>query len=133
VSAPARPAALLVAAGVVLVEAVTLLGYAVVAVVQGLRGDRSGALGPALLAVVLLVWAAGLVGAARGLLQVRRWARAPVVVSELLGLAVGIQLAQGPTRWAGAALVAVTVVALVAVLSPPATAALVEPSPDRPG
>ena len=54
-------------------------------------------------------------------------------MSELLGLAVGIQLAQGPTRWAGAALVAVTVVALVAVLSPPATAALVEPSPDRPG
>jgi hypothetical protein len=117
----------------VLVEALTLLGYALVAVVQGLRGDRSGALGPALLAVVLLVWAAGLVVAARGLLRVQRWARAPVVVSELLVLAVGIQLAQGATRWAGAVLVAVTVVALVAVLSPPATAALVERSPDPPG
>jgi len=133
VTAPARPAALLVAAGVVLVEALTLLGYALVAVVQGLRGDRSGAMGPALLAVVLLVWAAGLVVAARGLFRVQRWARAPVVVSELLVLAVGIQLAQGATRWAGALLVAVTVVALVAVLSPPATAALVERPPETRG
>ncbi|HEY5032355.1 MAG TPA: hypothetical protein VIJ54_07780 [Actinomycetes bacterium] len=132
-TAPARPAALLVAAGVVLVEALTLLGYALVAVVQGLRGDRSGAMGPALLAVVLLVWAAGLVVAARGLFRVQRWARAPVVVSELLVLAVGIQLAQGATRWAGALLVAVTVVALVAVLSPPATAALVERPPETRG
>jgi hypothetical protein len=120
-----RPAALVVAAAVVLCEAAVLAGYALVAVAQGLRGDRSGPLGPALLAVVLLVWAAGLAAAARGLLRVQRWARAPVVVSELLMLAVGIQLAQGTARWAGWVLVAVTASALIAVLSPPATRALV--------
>jgi hypothetical protein len=121
-----RPKPLVVAAAAVLAEAVVLLGYAVVTVVQALRGDRSSALGAALLALVLLTWAAGLALSARGLWRVRRWARSPVVVSELLLLAVGVPLIQGTGGWVGTVIVATTVVVLIAVLSPPVTSVLVE-------
>lgn len=130
-TAPARPTVLAAAAVLVLVEAAGLVAYAVVAAVQALRGDRSSVLGALLLVVILLVWAAGLAVAARGLWQVRRWARSPVVVSELLLLAVGIPLVQGTgaaVGVVGACVVALAVATTGAVLSPPASAALL-PSP----
>jgi hypothetical protein len=125
-TAEQRPTPLVVAAVVVVVEAAGLLGYAVVTSVQALRGDRSTALGAALLAVLLVAWGAGLLVAARGLWRVRRWARSPVIVSELLLLAVGIPLIQGAGRWVGVLIVAGAVTALGAALSPSVTAALVD-------
>jgi hypothetical protein len=127
VTRSARPTVLAAAAVLVLVEAAGLVLYAVVAAVQALRGDRSSVLGALLLVLILLVWAAGLAVAARGLWQVRRWARSPVVVSELLLLAVGIPLVQGTGAAVGAVGVCVVALAVAttgAVLSPPATAAL---------
>jgi hypothetical protein len=119
-----RPVPLLVAVVVVLVEAGALLVYAVVTIVQAVRGDRSSVLGVVLLAALLGLWDGALVVAARGLWRGRRWARSPIVVSELLLLAVGLQLAQGATRWAGVAIVVLTIAALGAALSPPVTASL---------
>ena len=126
-TATARPTVLAAAAALVLLEAAGLVAYAVVAAVQALRGDRSSALGALLLVVILLVWAAGLAVAARGLWQRARWARSPVVVSELLLLAVGHPARpghrrSGRRRWCR--VVALAVATTGAVLSPPATAAL---------
>ena len=104
-----------------------LLGMAVGIVVEAARGDRSSVSNVALLVGLLLVWAAGLALAARGLARRRRWARAPVLLSDLLLLAVGVPLAQGSaSRWAGVLLVVVSAVGAVAVMTPPVTAALEE-------
>ena len=70
-------------------------------------------------------WAAGLLLCARGLLRRRRWARAPLVITDLLLLAVGVPLVQGAgARWAGVLLVVGAVVGLLSVLSPAVTAEL---------
>ena len=85
------------------------------------RGDA------ALLIVLCCVgWAAASLLAARGLLRRRRWARAPLVLSELLLLAVGIPLVQGGRCALGrrAARGRWSVVGCCRVLSPAVTAEL---------
>ena len=120
-----RPRPLLVAVGLLALQAAAFVGYALVVLVQAVRGDRTTLLGAGLLAVLLLAWGAGLGLAARGLWEGRRWARSPVVVTELLLLAVGIPLVLGAGRPAGVVLVVVAVVVLGAVLSPSVTRLLV--------
>lgn len=80
---------LLVAAGVAL-EALVLLGLAVVVAVVALRGqaaDRAGALVLALTAAVL---AAGVGAVAAGVGRGRPWSRSPTLVWQLLQLAVAV-------------------------------------------
>jgi hypothetical protein len=122
---PVAPRSMRIAALVAVAQAVGLAVFAAVVVVQALRGDRSSVTNVLLLVVLLLAWAAALVLCARGLLHRRRWARAPLVLSELLLLAVGIPLVQGDgARWAGVLLVGGAVVGLLSVLSPAVTAEL---------
>jgi hypothetical protein len=124
VPAPDRPAALLAAAGLAAVEAVGLIGYAAVVVLHGLGGDASSPANVALLAALVLAWAAGLGVAARALLSGRRWARSPLIVNQLLLVAVGIPVAQGASGWLGWPMVAVALVALAALASPAVTRSL---------
>ena len=126
---PRRPPALLVAAVVAAAEALVLVGVAVAAVAVTLTAGGS------LLAVVPLVVlplaiAAGLVFAARGLLRGRRWARAPVVTWQLFQVVLLQPALDRPSLlpWAVALLV-VSVVAVVAVLTPAARRATAGPAP----
>ena len=114
-----------IAAWVALLQGVGLGVFALVVVVEALRGDRSSMVDALLLVSLLLAWAGAFVLCARGLLRRRRWSRAPLVLSELLLLAVGIPLVQGAgARWAGVLLVVGAVVGLLSVLSPAVTAEL---------
>lgn len=115
--APDRPAALVVAVAITAAEVVGLLIYAVVIVVRALGGDASSPANSALLAALVLVWAAGLVVAARGLLGGRSWARSPLIVNQLLTLAVGVPLIQGSVALVGWPLVVCSVVALGALVA----------------
>jgi hypothetical protein len=124
VPAPDRPAALLAAVVVTGIEAAGFVVYAAVIVVRGFAGDASSPLNVALLAAVVLLWAGGLVVAARGLLAGRRWARSPLIVAQLLLLAVAVPLVQGAGRLAGWPILVCSVLALGALLSPPVTRAL---------
>jgi hypothetical protein len=122
----AQPRAVAVAAVVAVAQAVGMLGYAVLVVVQALRGDASSAGDATFLVVLVLAWGVALVVVARGLRDRHRWARAPLLLSELLLVAVGVPLVQGGgvARWAGVALVVTGAVGAVAVLSPSVTAVL---------
>jgi hypothetical protein len=113
-----------VVAVLALLQAAGMVGYAVLVVVQAVRGDASSPGDAAFLVVLVLAWAAGLVVVARGMRDRHRWARAPLLLSELLLVAVGVPLVQGGgiARWAGAALVATGAVGAAAVLSPSVTA-----------
>jgi hypothetical protein len=101
----------------------------VVIVVRATRGDRSSALNVALVCVALLVWAGGLGLAARGLLAGRRWSRSPLVVSELLLLAVSVTLVQGGARWVGWPLLVGSAVAVAALFTPAVAGLLGEAGP----
>ncbi len=116
-TAPDRPAALVVAVAITAAEVLGLAVYAVVIVVHALAGDASSPGNGALLAALVLSWAAGLVVAARGLVGGRSWARSPLIVNQLLTLAVGIPLIQGSVALVGFPLVVCSVVALVALVA----------------
>jgi hypothetical protein len=124
VPAPDRPVALLVAVAALALQIAGMAVYSVAVLVKAVSGDASSAQGAALLIALTLVWAGGLVLAARGLWQRRRWARSPAVVSELLLVAIGVPLVQGGVGWVGVPLVVGSAVAVVALLTPAVTAAL---------
>ena len=113
--------ALGVAVSVAGLEAAGLVAFALVVVVRGSRGDASSASNVALLCGLLLAWAAGLGVAARGLRAGRRWARAPLVVTELLAGALSVSMIQGGVGWVGWPLLACSVAALAALFAPAMT------------
>ena len=86
---PVRRAALLLG-----LEGVALgllgVGYAVAGVV----GEPASLAGTLVGAVLIVGWGVLLVLLGRLVGQVRRWARSPAVVVQLLGLIIGVQLAQ---------------------------------------
>jgi hypothetical protein len=85
----APPAARVVAGGVAL-EALLLAGYAVVVVVESVRGEAEDRIGALVLAVVALALAAGLGAVANGVLDGRRWSRSPALVWQLLQVLVAL-------------------------------------------
>jgi Kef-type K+ transport system membrane component KefB len=120
-----RPGALVAAALLAALQVVGMVVYVVVIVLRAVGGDASSTTGVLLLGVLLLLWAGGLAVAVRGLWAVRRWSRSPLVVSELLWLPVSVPMIQSGL-WVGWPLAALSLAALVALLSPPVTAALVD-------
>lgn len=98
-------------------EAVALVGLAVVYAVRGALGDAASAAGAEAGAALI-----GLVGVllglvARGLARARGWARTPALVVQLFGLLVGVDLVRAHAFVSGAVLVllAVAVLAQLAV------------------
>ncbi|MEW9532023.1 hypothetical protein [Microbispora sp. NPDC049125] len=128
-----RPATLTVAAAVVAVEgllAVALGGYAVVQTMVDQAADLVTALaeaGFAVLAGAALLWVAW------GLWRVLRWSRGPAVVTQIFAIPVAITLIQAGQYGYGVPVVAAAAVALVALLAPPSTKALMgeDDSPGR--
>jgi len=118
-----------VAVGVAGLEAAALLVYIAVIVVRAAAGDHTTWLNVLLLCLVLLAWAVGLAVAARGLWAGHRWSRAPLVVTELLLLAVSVSMVQGGLGWVGWPLVVGAVAALGALFAPAMTELLGEPGP----
>ena len=80
--------------------------------------------------VFFMIGFAVLLGAAaRGLLRSRRWARAPVVVVQLILLPVGWSFRGGQTTWVAATMIIVALVTLVLILHPRSTQALIVEEP----
>lgn len=110
-------------------EGAALLAYAAIDVVAVIRGGLSGPTevsNPAafwMQVLIFLVLGAGMIALSRGWWTARRWARGPFVLGQLLGLVVGVPLAQssGPGQVAGIALVAISAGALVVSFLPPVT------------
>jgi hypothetical protein len=131
VPAPARPLAAL--AAIALAEALALVAYGLLDVVQAVR---EGAAGPAdasnlpaiaVQVVIFTAFGAGMAWVARGWWGARRWARAPFLLGQLMALVVGIPLAQSDgvaSRVAGLLLVMAAGIGIVLVFSPQARAAI---------
>ncbi|MDN5770206.1 MAG: hypothetical protein L0H24_04845, partial [Microlunatus sp.] len=68
--------------------------------------------------IVLLGYAALLMGAARGVFLGRRWSRGPAVATQLIQLPIGWSFRGGGTWWFAALLVAASLTILVCLLLP---------------
>lgn len=128
----APPRGLLVACGVVGLEAVALLAAVVIVVVKAATEKSHSLAGALLLAAVALVGVAVLLMCARGLLHLRPSARTPVVVLQVLAVPVAYSLAFQADRYdyGGPILVAALVVVYL-LFTPPVRAVLDRPDPVR--
>jgi len=116
----ARPAALVAAVGIAVLEAVALTAYAVGIGISAAQNPGSIAAAPVEI-VLYLVFAACLGAIARGLWHRRAIARTPFGVAQLFGLVVGWTLTQGDgdlVHRLGYAVLAVSVVGIALVMSP---------------
>ncbi|MFI6507533.1 hypothetical protein ACIBCT_08005 [Streptosporangium sp. NPDC050855] len=121
---PNRPMPLTVAAAVTGLEGVTAVilgGYAGVETVAGRPADVMSSVGVAVFGVIV---GAALLWVARGMLQAERWARSPGVLTQIFAIPVAVTLIQSGQGATGFPLIALALIGLVALLSPPTTRAL---------
>jgi hypothetical protein len=134
-----RPPQLVAAAVLAALEGLVALGFGVAEILQVRLFRAVVGVG---VAVFMVGFAALLLAAARALLRLRRWARAPVVVVQLIMLPVGWSFRGGQTTPVAAAMIIAALLTLVLILHPRSTRALVVPGsaedadepddPDRP-
>ena len=124
------PAPLVVAAGLVVVEGLLLLGYGVLEAAH-IEAARA-AMGATTAAFFVLL--AGLL-IAGGWLVVRghAWPRSPIVVAQVMFLGLAWSFRGGDTTWVAIGLAVVATVVLVGLLHPASIDALTEADPHEDG
>ncbi len=121
----AVPGPLRAAAAVIGLEALALVGAAVVLVVKTVTGSPEHVWGALLGAALALVGAAVLAAGARALLLLRPAARSPIVVLQLLALPVSYSLwFQAGRAEYGAPIMLAALAVLFLLFTPPAREAL---------
>jgi len=116
------PAPLLVAASLVAVEGLLLLGYGVLEAFALTSGRVTMGVTTA---VFFAAYGAGLVACAWGLATLRTWARGPALLAQLIQLGVAWSFRGGDTTPVAAGLAVVSVITVVGLLHPASTRALV--------
>lgn len=125
---PANPAPLVVAASLVAVEGLLLLGYAVLELAS-ISSDRVAV---ALTTSVFFAAYGGLLlAAAWAVTHGRSWARSPIVLAQLIQLGVAWSFRGGDTTWVAVAMAVVALVVLVGLLNPASVDALAEHDAER--
>ena len=126
-----RPPQLTLAAGLAALEGLVALGFGVAEIFQVQLLRAVVGIG---VAITMVGFAVLLLAAARALLGLHRWARAPVVVVQLIMLPVGWSFRGGQTTWVAVVMIIVALLTLVTVLHPASTRALVDDDavPDPP-
>ena len=117
----AAPPPLLVAAALTLVEAIMLAGLGVLEVANLNSGRLTMGVTTS---VFFLGAAAALAWCAWALRGVRRWARGPVVMAQLIQLGLAWNLWDGATKPLSAGLAVVAMVVIAGLLHPASTAVL---------
>ena len=121
---PGVPVTVLVTIVLTGLEAVGFAAYGL-ALVPDLFGDRPEAGSTA--SLFFLAYAAFLAVCAWQLWRLRSWARAPVVLAQLIQVLIGVDFWGGETTLVALGLIGLAVAVLVALLHPRSTAALGAP------
>lgn len=97
--------------------------YVGVEAIIGRPHDMASAIALALMAVLAGVCVI-LVG--RGLWQVRRWGRAPALLTQIFAVIAAVSMIESRRHLVGAIIIVIAVAGAAALLSPPSTRALIE-------
>ncbi len=117
------PPPLVVAAGLVIVEGVLLLGYGVL---EAVNTDSARAAMGITTALFFLLLAAVLIACGWLVLRGRAGARSPIIVAQVMFLGLAWSFRGGGTTWVAIGLALVAVVVLVGLLHPASIDALTE-------
>jgi len=118
---PAQPAPLVVAASLVGIEGLLLLGYAVLELAS-ISADRVAV--ALTTAVFFAAYAALLLACARAVLRGRSWARSPIVLTQLIQLGLAWSFRDGSTLVVAIVLAVAALVVLAGMLNPASIDAL---------
>ena len=121
---PDNPAPLVVAASLVAVEGLLLLGYAVLEIAS-LSTDRAAV--AVTTSIFFAAYGGLLLGAAWAVTHGHSWARSPIVLAQLIQLGVAWSFRGGETTWVAVAMAAVALIVLVGLLNPVSIDALADP------
>jgi|SRR4051794_38330601 hypothetical protein len=123
----APPAPLVVAAGLVVVEGLLLLGYGVL---EAAHIESARAAMGATTAAFFVLLAGLLVACGWLVVHGHAWPRSPIVVAQVMFLGLAWSFRGGETTWVAIGLALVAVIVLVGLLHPASIDALTEPDPD---
>jgi hypothetical protein len=123
----APPAPLVVAAGLVVVEGLLLLGYGVL---EAAHIESARAAMGATTAAFFVLLAGFLIACGWLVVHGRAWPRSPIVVAQVMFLGLAWSFRGGDTTWVAIGLAIVAVVVLVGLLHPASIDALTDPDPD---
>jgi hypothetical protein len=122
-----NPAPLVVAASLVAVEGILLLGYAVLELAS-ISSDRAAV--ALTTALFFAAYGALLLAAAWAVTHGRSWARSPIVLAQLIQLGVAWSFRGGDTTVVAVVMAVAAVVVLVGILLPSSIDALAEREED---
>jgi hypothetical protein len=118
-----RPARLTAAAALTALEGAVIACFGLVSLVLLFTGDPDGFVQAFTMALTVLALAVLPLAAARGIWRLRRWSRGPALITQLLALPVGWQMAQNGGVWtAGGVAIGVTALVVLGCLVTPTSA-----------
>lgn len=121
-----RPATLSAAAVVEALEGAAVLAVGLYVGAEAVIGRPHDLASAIALAFMAVLGGAGIIAVGWGLWQVRRWGRAPALLTQIFTVIVAVSMIQSRRQALGGVLVAIAVVAAAALLSPPTTRALID-------
>ncbi|GAA4503255.1 hypothetical protein GCM10023191_055930 [Actinoallomurus oryzae] len=121
-----RPITLSTAAAIEAVEGVAVAAVGLYVGIEAIVGSPNDLASAIVLALMAIAAGVGLVAVGRGLWQVRRWGRAPALLTQIFAVIAGISMIQSSRQIIGGVFIVVAVAASAALLSPPTTRALDE-------
>jgi hypothetical protein len=114
------------AAAVEAAEGIALLAIGLFVGVEAIIGRPHDLASAVALAFAAVLAGVGLLAVGRGLWLVRRWGRAPALLTQIFAVIAAISMIQSRRHALGAVLVVVAVAGAAALLSPPSTRALLD-------
>jgi predicted alternative tryptophan synthase beta-subunit len=121
-----RPATLSAAAAIEALEGAAVLAVGLYVGIEAIIGRPHDLASAVALAVMAVLAGVGILAVSRGLWQVRRWGRAPALLTQIFAVIAAVSMIQSRRHALGAILIVVAVAGAAALLSPPTTRALVE-------
>jgi hypothetical protein len=121
-----RPLTLSTAAAVEFLEGAALLVIGCYVGAEAVVGRPHDIASAVALAVMAVLTGAGILAVGRGLWQVRRWGRAPALLTQIFAAIAAVSMIQSERQALGAIIAVFAVVGAAALLSPPTTRALID-------
>jgi hypothetical protein len=121
-----RPAALSAAAAIEAAQGAAVLAAGCYVGVKAIAGHPHDLASAITLGLMVLLGGAGIIAVGWGLWRVRRWGRAPALLTQVFAVIVAVSFIQSHRQLLGALLALAALAAAIALLSPPTTRALVD-------